>query len=206
MSLIVNSLKLGFVHIPKNCGTSFRIWLMSSGQAPEITQVGHHSTLVELTLPEDYTSVAIIRNPWDRIVSYYHFCKHLIDIDSHSNGGAAVRGIQLPYPSFESWLDNIHNVYFVPGRSHDGLRHPFWFTPSTPQSVWIHKDPTILIRHENLAEGIDRVMEATGISKPFPKLNTTNHEHYTEYYNDRTRKIVEKMFALDIDRWGYTFE
>ena len=206
MSIIVNNIKLGFVHIPKNCGTSITRWLLSHRAPLDISDLGLHSTLAELRLPADYRSVAVIRNPWDRMVSFYHFSKHLIDVRRTTNPNAAeVRGIPEPYPDFEQWLEIANGVHYVASKMLPGERQPFWFTPTTPQTVWLHTDPTLLIRYENLDEGFSRLQELVGCDTPLPKLNTTEHKHYTEYYNDRTRAIVAKMFALDIERWNYTF-
>lgn len=205
MSIIVNNIKLGFVHIPKNCGTSITRWLLSHRAPLDITDVGMHCTLAELPLPENYKTVAVIRNPWDRMVSFYHFCKHLIDVRASNPKAAQVRGIPEPFPDFEGWLEIAGGVHFVAFTTLPGLRQPFWFTPTTPQTIWLHTDPTLLIRYENLGEGFSRLQELAGSDIPLPKLNTTDHKHYTEYYNDRTRAIVAKMFALDIERWNYSF-
>lgn len=67
----------------------------------------------------------------------------------------------------------------------------------------------IVMRQESLQEDFDRVLKQAGIATaiPIPRFNVTRKEpkHYREYYNDRTRRIVESAFAEDFKRWGYTF-
>lgn len=204
MSIRIDKLKFGFVHIPKNGGTSIRTWIYDTLGRINVTEVGFHSTLPELELPSDFKSIAIIRNPWDRMVSYYSFCKILQNRNILNQPGPKLYGIPQPYPDFETFLSNVHNVYFEPSIEVKG-RHPFWFTPVTPQSVWIHKDPTILIRYEELEKGFKQIQTLANNYKPIPKLNQSIHKPYRDYYNDKTKSIVEKLFAIDIERWKYTF-
>jgi hypothetical protein len=180
------------VHIPKNGGTSISLWFKQLSPCTDCIEVGYHSTLAELNAPNDYTTIAVVRNPWDRMISFYHYWKwreRVLDLD------------------FDYWIKNIHKMELSHDKSKPNklLRNQYWFTPSTPQTIWIHKDPTLLLRFEDMKQNEEVLQELVDCDVPIPKLNATVHNHYTEYYTDETRKIVDRLFALDIERWNYTF-
>ena len=39
-----------------------------------------------------------------------------------------------------------------------------------------------------------------------PKYNRSKREHYSKYYDDELRELVRQRFAVEIERFGYTFE
>jgi hypothetical protein len=39
-----------------------------------------------------------------------------------------------------------------------------------------------------------------------PKGNSSAHEHYASYYDDKTRAIVGRVYAKDVELFGYRFE
>lgn len=66
-----------------------------------------------------------------------------------------------------------------------------------------------ILRFENLKEDFKVVQEYIGTSVPLDKVppfsNTTEHTHYSEYYNDETIKIIEEICQKDISHFNYNF-
>ena len=63
-------------------------------------------------------------------------------------------------------------------------------------------------RFENLEKDFDFVLNKLNIKKniELPHFNKTKHKHYSEYYTEETRKLVEKRYRKDIKMFGYKFE
>jgi hypothetical protein len=64
-----------------------------------------------------------------------------------------------------------------------------------------------IMRFETLGDDFRRVCAALDIpAKPLPKYNRSCREHYSSYYDDELRALVRERFALEIERFGYTFD
>lgn len=124
---------------------------------------------------EHYFSFAFVRNPWDRMVSYYFFrkCNDGVKIDKNISFEEVIKTFQPP--NQYSFLKHFGENSFI-GRF-ENLQEDF--------DIICDK---IGIPHQQL-----------------PHNNKTKHKHYTKYYDDKTREIVAERFAKDIEYFGYKF-
>ena len=192
-----------FVHIPKTAGNSIQSILRDysedeivalRGEQDGIERFGlrnpnykvrKHSTLAEYRMAlgeERFRSLykfACVRNPWDRMVSYYF--RPTRDLMSWNR------------KEFKKMILNAFSVadYL---RLDKGEEDPFG-------------NVDYVMRFENLADDFRHVCAALDIpAAPLPQYNRSSREHYAKYYDDELRELVRKRFAPEIERFGYTFD
>jgi hypothetical protein len=129
-----------------------------------------------------YTKFCVIRNPYDIVVSAYHWASNMPPFIV-KDFKTFCRGYKLNYNS------SITNKILL---------------DDTPVCDYY-------IRYENLKEDIIMVLERLGITEydindlPNHKSNIRPKRPYQEYYDDETRAIVAELFKTEIEMFGYTF-
>jgi chondroitin 4-sulfotransferase 11 len=104
---------------------------------------------------------------------------------------------------FESFLENCTATVFDLG-----CHKSFIFNQA---DYLTDKNGNIVVdfigRFENLAADTDHVFRTLNMkSVSLPKLNQSQHSHYSQWYNAKTRQLIEERFARDIALFGYQFE
>lgn len=206
--MIIESHRLIFIHIPKNAGQSVeaafgRKWVPPHARSPENAHLwpdsqSRHTPLRAFTKDLDlsiYRSFAIVRNPWDRMVSSYKYELKL-----------AKAGLGSHRPNRKLLADGASFADYV---AHSEKTTAFL----RPQLDWIRlKDKplgvTHLLRFESLEQDFTRMALEVGL--PFSRLphinKTAASAHYSAYYDEHTRRMVSELYARDIATFGYVFE
>ena len=205
-----------FVHIPKTGGTALSLALESRAMKDDILigdtpkakrrrgrlqgvktagRLWKHSNLADiegLIDPNDLDEMVLftlVRNPWDRLVSYYHWLKE--------------QGFDHPA------VDLAKELSFA-----EFVRHPH-----TAQSIRANsygsylRDGTgrerdaLFIRLEHLAEDLRPLEDHLGFKlDQIPRFNASNRARdHRAYYDDQTKLWVENLCKEDITRFGYSF-
>ena len=146
----------------------------------------------------DYFIAGVIRNPFDRLVSWWDKKGSLIDFIRTLPTCA---GMGMPIEESDAYLSLWS--WFTRGHAHEWRFDPETKTHSrTKQNV----DDLLLIRFENLQQDFDTFCDKVNIPRQvLPHKNKSEHKHYSEYYDNATRKLVEKMYAKDLEYFGYKF-
>ena len=211
---VSHALKCIFVHIPKTGGTSIESALGLLGDwrvedthsmygiitSPDLkrgirsTAFLQHLDAEQLRglLPHEfrlYYRFAFIRNPWERMVSIYS------RMDPHMQMSARSAGLQLDGTSFDEFLERTENFEHV----HLTPQHTFVFGASGACLV------DFLGRFERLTADFADICASLGLERALPHLNKSMHVDYRTYYNQASRRIIERRYGEDIERFGYMF-
>lgn len=206
-----------FIHIPKTGGTALAMALEARamkddvlvGDTPKARQrkgrlagvktagrLWKHSTLADIRglATEDeiatFFTLALVRNPWDRIVSYYHW----------------LRAQAFAHPA----------VGLAKARDFSGfLNHPQTVTSLTlaPYGSYLRdgagrERASLYARLEHLDKDMAPFEAHLGFRlTPVPRANeSTRARDWRGYYSDADAALVARIAEEDIARFGYRFD
>lgn len=191
-------LKCGFLHIPKCAGTSinqaFKFKPFGfSGHAP----LSEHQDLVD----QGYFFFTVIRNPWDRVVSLYHYFHQMKEGDRwyKNNQDVADWVGKIDFDEF------LYCLYDLKCHSYSGIHFkPFSYFLEGKDKIG---EKFYIVRVEHLETGINQVCKTLSIPNVFiKKINKSKRNSYQDYYkNDKQIEAVYEFYKEDIDNYGYIF-
>ena len=146
--------------------------------------------LVEPAKWARYFNFAFVRNPWDRLVSWYCMIEQARETNRF---GMYVREVA---PTFQA---------FVKLATTGMGERTTW-----NQLDWlVDADGTMLLdfvgRYERLADDMAYVKQQLRLAHDLPHANRSSHQGYRDYYTSETREIVARRFARDIEYFRYAF-
>ncbi|MBV2358706.1 sulfotransferase family protein [Thalassococcus sp. CAU 1522] len=204
-----------FVHIPKTGGTSMALALEDrahrddiligdtpkaqrrKGRLKGLTPRGRlwkHATLADIDgvlTPGQIAGMLVftmVRNPWDRMVSYYHWLQ-----DQTFAHPAVALAKTLNFADFLRHDETAKSVSKWP--------YPRYVTDATGT-----ERPALFLRLEHLETDIAPLADHLGFMPDLPHANRSNRDAYQMYYTDDLAALVGRYCSADIGRFGYRFD
>lgn len=204
-----------FIHIPKTGGTALALALEARakaddimlGDTPKARRRRHrvnevatrgrkwkHSTLADIEglVPEQTLRrlfvFTLVRNPWDRAVSYYHWLRE----QSFDHPAMHLAG-SLDFCDFVSHPQTMAAFRGAPAASY--LRHR---DGSQQRQLYI--------RLEHFATDAQPLFDHLGFELKLPLANSSNRQRdWRAYYNSTAAESVAQSCAEDIAQFEYSF-
>jgi chondroitin 4-sulfotransferase 11 len=187
-----------FIHIQKTAGSSIEDALRSADPAIEDSlrdgRRHHFARDLRQAIPvevwREYFKFAFVRNPWDRLVSWYAMCMR----NPGSNRFSAY--VNAVAPTFDDFLTRA-----TTGMGERTTWNQLDYVSDADGRVIVD----FIGRYERLDEDFAVVRERLHLPRQLPHLNHTPHGEYRGYYSAASREIVAQRFARDIAHFGYAF-
>jgi len=172
---------------------------------------------------DEFFKFSFVRNPWDRIVSYYAM------VDSYRQKSYALamcyNFIEDTFGSFnfDSFIDYVQLAHYralpvnldCSPRDAKDMVDPFVATMSHelfPQTYWLTLNGVIdldfLGRFENVQEDFSKLCKQIKIPSHrglYKHKMRSERVHYSDYYNSYTRDLVGDLFKDDVEQFSYDF-
>ncbi|NVM35927.1 MAG: sulfotransferase family 2 domain-containing protein [Candidatus Lokiarchaeota archaeon] len=201
-------MKLFSIHIPKTGGTSVRT-LCAKHKIDRMPLTSFHDAAIQCREKykdefENRFKYTIVRNPWDRMVSVFHYYKHNWKKEGHKHISD-----KLP-KDFKTYVLNYCK------KGVDGPISEAFDYPEINQINWItDEDGKLLvdyiIRFENLEQDTKEMFKKIGfanyenISIPLIRKSNNRLEDYREHYDEETKEIIKDFCDADINYFKYEF-
>lgn len=205
-----------FVHIPKTGGTSLALALEDRAMKDDILlgdtpkavrrrrrlkgvqargRLWKHSTLADvdgLVSSQDLDRMfcfTLVRNPWDRVVSYYHWLR-----TQSFDHPAVTLARDLPFDGF------LRAPHTMASLSASPASHYMTDASGTERCARY-------IRIEAFDEDATPLFDHLGFDLSLPLTNTSQRPaDYRGFYDAPLRQLVSELCAEDIARFDYSFD
>jgi hypothetical protein len=211
---VSDSARVVFVHVQKTGGST--VDHVFDREVPDARRVFRGERRLERHSPyrrilkaepavADYWSFGFVRNPWARMVSWFSmyedmFTRYRAGEPKITKKFEAHPDVWLPFePYSRTFEDFVLGAPTIPkvGRTQvDMLTRP---DGSLVDFVG---------RTESFSTDLAVVRERLGLPQPEaePQRNRSSHGHYSTYYTPELRDHVAKVYAADVETFGYEFE
>jgi len=208
--LISHDKKFLLTHIQKTAGSSLTLLLNES--IPDLVPyMGTHDHALWAKnqgdfIWNDYYKVAFVRNPWDRMLSWYmmitQYSAYFKEQGSEHQVNDLWRYVLESSTSFESFLYNCTDTI----DDNDGKKSFLYnqLDYVTDESGKVIVD--FIGRFESLNNDAQQVFDHLDLSSlKLAHHNASKRARYQDYYTHATRRLVAYRFNKDIDFFGYCF-
>lgn len=155
--------------------------------------------LPKLDAWDAYYKFAFVRNPWDRLVSWYVMVKTF-----RRTGNELWQYVHDNSSTFEEFIHNCTDEIEV----RKGVYYSFAYN----QLDYVTDENGNLLvdfigRLENFDEDIHKVFRKIGVDLgTVPQFNRSDRGHYSTFYTPETEMIVRDRFKKDIEYFDYEFD
>jgi hypothetical protein len=204
MEFVDSERKVLFVHIPRTAGSS--LVKILSEQLNYFRTLDSNRRSINYRYLKDYSEkfrqkhfiFSFVRNPWDRVVSSFLYLNS--NVSNLEDQQDKIKYLERYNGNFKKFVKNAFK--------NEEIFQSIYFRP---QNKWIcDEDGNALVnflgRYENLNENLNDLSKILRVDfKEFLIGDEFRQDHYRNYYNKKTKRIISKIYSKDIELFGYEF-
>jgi len=200
--LVNKRYKFLFVHIQKTAGSSICDHLQQFRGTKYLGR--QHSFLSQYKIPSGYYKFTFVRNPWERLVSWYNMMTYR---KSHNDFSEYLLTNSSNFSEFLDCTDIIvetkdtfkkYKVDYVKSIAFNQLDY------ITNRDGNIGVD--FIGRFESLQDDYNKMMKAIGLpERTLKHINKYERDDYRKYYTDGDIEKVFQLYKRDIEYFKFTF-
>ena len=199
MSFVNDSFKHIFIHNPKVAGS----WMEKKdfvGGTSHQSIYGYGKEGIDL---EKYFKWMFVRNPYDRLVSSFHYSRRTI-----GGKNVSMRNHFWMLESFEKYILNLDELFDFSQKNFDIRSRKFVNVHMIPQYYFACIDNEVVLdfvgRLENLDTDWKFVCEKIGIKSNVEKSNQSRRKgHWFDFYTPELFEVVNEKYAKDFEIFDY---
>lgn len=194
-----------FTHIEKCAGMSLcKFFNIHKGNKFNNLEYRHNTIKKDLTIINQYYKhikindilfFTCLRNPWDRMVSFFHYIREL-QIDEN-------------YRHWSKYHEICKKGTFTDFINYASEHTNMISTCRSYKQRLFYKNQLLcdyVINFHKIEKDIKYIKKIFGIQKNLPRINTSQHKSYKFYYTSKTHEFVSNMFADDIKYFNFSFD
>lgn len=145
---------------------------------------------------DEYFKFGFVRNPWDRVVSEYHYKINYADRENLN------KPYYKPFMSQCKLIKKINNFNkAVTLNLLNGANQSSYMLDDNQKNLM-----NFIGKFENLNEDFKFICKKIGVEENnLPHENKSIHRHYKEYYNQESIQFIQEKFKQDIETFDYKF-
>ncbi|HFU2808308.1 TPA: sulfotransferase family 2 domain-containing protein, partial [Campylobacter coli] len=188
-----------FIHVPKVAGSSIeRViyqtdkWLVGHVKASDYTKFDKDKF-------DSYFSFGFVRNPYDRVVSAYHYLKN----DSPDPYDIEWGRLHINNLTFEEFILSLQDEEFkekILSKNHFSFQYKYLCDENMNILV------NFVGKFEQLNSDFKKILNILRRKDSLVHINKSKHLNYKDYYSSQTYKIIREIYRDDFEIFDYDLE
>lgn len=204
--MISHKYKCIFIHIPGCAGTSMEHLIAGDDWAKIDWKTKHLKSHQAKELYKKYWNsyfkFSFVRNPWDRTISLAKNKRHGVWVNHNSPEINLNKNVEGKW----SWLKQSTGFEVFPFDSKKYLK----LNSPASNSIYLNymlEELDFVGKFETLQEDFSYITKTLKIKGDLKKMETSTGRkfHYSRYYNDYQKKIIEQKYEKDLKKFNYSF-